>query len=65
MDTRSGKYLGKKNYLNKTLDSMMKYYRSKKYHIIEINVYDDYEHPELITKEEDKNYLENLKIMRE
>ena len=64
-DLKVGTYLGKKNYLNKYLEDMLKYYTDKKYHTIKINIYDDHKSPKVCMEDDVKNYIENLKLVGE
>ncbi len=63
-DLKVAKYLGKKNYLNKNLEDMLKYYNDKKYHTIRIDLYDDYLNPKVKMDDDVKNYIENIKLLR-
>lgn len=63
-DLKVASYLGKKNYLGKNLEDMMKYYNDKKYHTIRIDIYDDYKNPKVNMVDDVKNYIENIKLIR-
>lgn len=63
-DLKTAVYLGKKNHLNKNLEDMIKYYNDKKYHIIRIDIYDDYLNPKVKMDDGIRNYIENIKILR-
>ncbi len=64
-DLKVGEYLGRSNYMNKYLEEMMKYYVDKKYHTIRINMYDDHKSPKVCMDDDVKNYIQNLKLVRE
>ncbi len=64
-DVKMASYLGKKNYLNKNLEDMLMYYNDKLYHIVIIDIYDDYQHPKVTMEDDVKNYIENIKLLRQ
>ena len=64
MDKKTGKYMGKKNYDNKYLSEVMKYYQDKKYNMITIDLYKDYKNPKVIIPEDVQTYLDNIKILQ-
>ena len=65
IDLKTAGYLGRKNHLNKDLTDMMKYYNDKLYNIIKIDVYGNYRNPKMNMKDDVKNYLESIKLLRQ
>ena len=64
MDHKTGAYMGKRTFINRRLDKMMKYYEDHKYHTIIINLYDDFQNAKIVISADVKNYIDNLKLLK-
>lgn len=60
IDDRTDTYLN----MEENISSKMRYFENNGYHIITLNVYDNYKDPQVVIKDHISEYLENLRILR-